>query len=67
MRCGFFVQSGISVSDTPYLRGLCLRLSAAGYGDMGYFMGLPVEELKEVVEEAGRIAKERKKALKKRS
>lgn len=34
---------------------------------MGYFMGLPVEELKEVVEEAGRIARERKKALKKRS
>lgn len=35
-------------------------MSAAGYGDLVYFMGLPVEELREMAEEVSRIVKERR-------
>lgn len=59
--CGrFFIQAGIRASDAPSLRRLCIQLSAAGYGDMGYFMGLPVEELSAVADEVGRIMKGRR-------
>lgn len=47
------------MSDTPALRRICLQMSAAGYGNVEYFMDLPIEELKEMLDEASRIAKER--------
>ncbi len=48
------------MSDTPALRRICLQMSAAGYGNVEYFMDLPIDELKEMLDEASRIAKERK-------
>lgn len=48
------------MSDTPALRRICIQMSAAGYGDLNYFMTLPIEELKEMVNEVSRIVKERK-------
>lgn len=42
-------------------------MAAAGYGELGYFMSLSVEELMEVAEEVGQIARERRRMLKKRS
>jgi len=35
-------------------------MSAAGYGDISYFMRLPLEEFIEIVNEIGKIAKERR-------
>jgi hypothetical protein len=35
-------------------------MSAAGYGDISYFMRLPLEEFTEIVNEIGKIAKERR-------
>lgn len=46
--------------DTPILRRICLQMSAAGYGDVEYFMSLPIDELKEMLDEASRIVKERR-------
>lgn len=55
------------MSDARTFRRLCIQMSAAGYGEMGYFMSLSVEELMEIVDEVGQIARERRKMLKKRS
>lgn len=51
------------MSDTPALRRICLQMSAAGYGDVEYFMNLPIDELKEMLDEASRIAKERRERI----
>lgn len=55
------------MSDARTFRRLCIQMSAAGYGELGYFMRLPIGELMEVAEEVGKIAKERREKLKKRS
>lgn len=52
------------MSDAPSLRRLCIQMSVAGYGDVGYFINLPVEELMEVAREISRISKERKRNAK---
>ena len=52
------------MSDAPSLRRLCIQMSAVGYGDVGYFINLPVEELMEVAREISRISKERKRNAK---
>ncbi len=52
--------------DASYLRRLCVQLSAAGYGDVGYFMGIPLEELTATVNEVVKISKERMDKRKKR-
>ena len=43
---------------------MCIQMSAAGYGDMEYFMNLPVEEFVVVVNEIGRVVKEHRKKKK---
>jgi len=35
-------------------------MSAAGYGDLKYFMELSIEELREIVDEVSRIIQKRK-------
>lgn len=35
-------------------------MSAAGYGDVGYFMDLPIEELREMLDEVRKIVQERR-------
>ncbi len=51
---------GIKPDDAPYLRRLCIQMASAGYGDISYFMLLPLEEFTEIVNEIGKIAKERR-------
>ena len=36
-------------------------MSVAGYGDVKYFMELPIEELRKMLDEVGQITKERKR------
>ena len=48
------------MSDAPILRRICLQMSAAGYGDVEYFMSLPIDELKEMLDETSRIVKKRR-------
>lgn len=52
------------MSEAPFLRRICIQMSAAGYGDFGYFISLPVEELMEIAKEISRISKERKRNAK---
>ncbi len=60
MYYGFFIQTGIKASDAHALRRICIQMSAAGYGDVGYFIGLPIEELMEMVDEVIKIVQERR-------
>lgn len=43
-----------------------MQLSSAGYGAINYFMDLPVEEFVEVMNEIGKVVKERRDRAKMR-
>lgn len=59
--CGiFFIQSGVSVRDVSGLRRLCIRMSMLTKAGPDYYLGLPLSELREMVGEVNRVAKEQR-------
>ena len=47
-------------SDAAAMRRLCIRMAAAGYGSMEYFMGLPIDALCETVREVADIVEKQR-------